>query len=534
MKGYVERHSEAGRRAAQSRDWRTVQDCARQILKVQKSSAEGHFLSGLAEKAANRPERARRAFVRALHHDQRRYDAAIELASQYVRLQEHGEAVALLDRFAPHLNASPKYLEMAATLYSNVGLPGRAWPLYVRANELQPGIPSLQAKLAACSVFVGRLDDARKGYEQLLRRAPGHQRNHYELSRIVVARNDSHLRTMQSLLASASLAPEKNIYLYYAIGKELEDLKRWDEAFDYFRRAGAAAKLVSDYNVGEDVALIDRVIDVCDADWIGDNNARDADTPNGPVPVFVVGLPRSGTTLTERVLSSHSRIESIGETFALQTTLQRLGGNRNGGTGRLSPAHIHRASQCSPADIRKTYLQAVSYRLTGADYFIEKFPENFLYLGFIAKAFPEARIVLVQRNPLDACFAMFKQSFFRYAYSLDDLGQYYQAYDRLVRHWRRELPDRLIEVNYEQLVTDQDRQTRTLLNAVGVCFEAGCLSFELNTSATNTASAVQVREKMHRRSVDRWRQYEMQLEPLRRYLDSSGIDVEQEAATDHG
>lgn len=523
MSRYVDSRSDAARRAAQTRDWRTVRACAREILKVQKTSAEGHFLNGLAEKAASRPEPARRAFARAMHHDQARYDAAIELAGQLMQLHEHGEAVALLDRHTPAANASPKYLEMAATLYSNAGLPRQAWPLYQRADELQPGIPSLQAKLAACAVFVGQLDEARRRYRQLLETAPGHQRNHYELARIVDATDDSHLQAMQALLRTTSLAPEKNIYLYYAIGKELEDLERWDEAFEYYRRAGDAAKLVSDYNVGDDTALIDSVIESCHEQWLRDGSKPEP--AGGPTPVFVVGLPRSGTTLVERILSSHSRVESIGESFALQTTLLRMGSRRGASAARLSPESVARASRCEPADIRSAYLKAIAYRQTGADFFIEKFPENFLYLGFIARAFPNARIVFVKRNPLDACFAMYKQSFFRYAYTLDDLGAYYVAWDRLRRHWQSVLSTRLIEVSYEELVADQETRTRQLLAAVGVRFEPNCLHFERNRAASNTASAAQVRQKLHSRSVHRWRRFSRQLEPLRNTLASAGISV---------
>ena len=523
MSRYVDSRSDAARRAAQSRDWRTVRVCAREILKVHKTSAEGHFLNGLAEKAASRAEPARRAFTRALHHDQARYDAAIELAGQLLQLHEHGEAVALLDRHTLAAQASPKYLEMAATLYSNAGLPGQAWPLYRRADELQPGVPSLQAKLAACAVFVGELDEARNRYRQLLAKAPGHQRNHYELARIVDASDDSHLQAMQSLLRTTSLAPEKNIYLYYAMGKELEDLERWDEAFEYYRRAGDAAKLVSDYDVGDDVTLIDSLIENCHEPWLSDGGIPEP--TGGPVPVFIVGLPRSGTTLVERILSSHSRVESIGESFALQTTLLRAGSRRGASAARLSPEAVARASRCEPAAIRSAYLEAIAYRQSGDDFFIEKFPENFLYLGFIARAFPDARLVFVKRNPLDACFAMYKQSFFRYAYTLDDLGAYYVAWDRLRRHWQSVLSSRLVEVTYEELVADQENQTRQLLDAVGLQFEPGCLHFEGNRAASNTASAAQVRQKMHGRSVDRWRRFAHQLEPLRKTLVAAGIQV---------
>jgi hypothetical protein len=152
-----------------------------------------------------------------------------------------------------------------------------------------------------------------------------------------------------------------------------------------------------------------------------------------------------------------------------------------------------------------------------------------LYLGFIAKAFPGARIVVMKRNPMDSCFAMYKQVFtwaYKFSYSLEGLGRFYVAYDRLLDHWQKMLGDRLIEVEYEGLVADQENQTRILLDKLDLDFEEACLNFDKNKSATATASSVQVREKVHTRSVNRWKNYQQQLQPLRDYLENAGIAVD--------
>jgi Tfp pilus assembly protein PilF len=149
--------------------------------------------------------------------DDSRYDAAVELAGQYLRTHEYAEAVALLQRYESHMDNSPRYLDIAGTIYTNVGLPDKGFPLYQRANELQPGVDSLLANLAACSVYVGRIDEAKDIYRQLLAKQPNHQRNHYELSRLETAKDDSHIEQMKAVLQSTSLAPDKNIYIYYAL-----------------------------------------------------------------------------------------------------------------------------------------------------------------------------------------------------------------------------------------------------------------------------------------------------------------------------
>lgn len=523
MNDYLQQVSLSARQAVQAKDWARVHACAKEILKQHGSSAEGHFLVGLVEKAANRPARAIKAFAKAIGLDDKRYDAAVELAGQYLRSQQFGEAAALLERFESQMQNSPRYLDMAGTIYTNAGLPEKGWPLYKKANELQPEVDSLQANLAACSVYVGRIDDARDIYRQLLQKHPNHQRNHYELSRLGVATDTKHVEQMRAILESTTLKPDQNIYLYYAIGKELEDLGQWDEAFRYYKLAGDAAAGVANYDVQTDLALIDKIIEVCNADWLADRPNDTAAHAWGKTPIFVVGLPRTGTTLTERILSCHSKIGSAGESYVMQIVLSRQSGVKT--AEPMNPAIIEAAAQKDIGRIAEAYMEAIAYKLGDRPFFIEKFPENFLYLGFIAKAFPQARIVHLNRNTMDTCFAMYKQSFFRYAYSLDDLGPYYVAHTRLHQHWRRILKDRLVEVAYENLVSDQEGQTRRLIEEIGLDFEEACLNFEQNKASSNTASTVQIREKIHSRSVDRWKCFDEHLQPLKKHLVNAGIEV---------
>jgi hypothetical protein len=228
--------------------------------------------------------------------------------------------------------------------------------------------------------------------------------------------------------------------------------------------------------------------------------------------------------LTERILTSHSLVESVGESFFIQAIIKRE--SRVITADTMNPAIVDAVSKKDMRRISKGYLEAITYKFGDRPFFIEKFPENFLYLGFIAKAFPNARIIHLKRNPMDTCFALYKQSFFRYAYTLEDLGAYYVAYHRLYEHWRDLLKDRMIEIEYENLVGDQEPQTRQLLDKLGLEFEEGCLSFEKNKTASNTASTVQIREKIHGRSVLRWKNYEKQLQPLRARLESAAIEVD--------
>ena len=513
--------SAMARQASQSGDWARVKAGAKRILKRDRNSPEGHYLAGLAAKAAGLAAPAAKSFARALRLDSSRYDAAVELAGHYLASGQFAQAVTLLQQYEAQLTHSPRYLDMAGTIYTNAGLPERGLPLYKQAGELQPGVDSIEANLAACSVFVGEIDSAKSIYRRLLDKNPNHQRNHYALSRIETASDSTHIEQMKHVLRTTNMPAERNILLYYAIGKELEDLEEWDEAFKYYEMAGDAAASVADYEVATDLQLIEKIIETCDIGWLSSGSNQSAPHTSGKTPLFVVGLPRTGTTLVERIVSCHSQVESVGETYFVQNAVRRASGIRS--SEGMNAAVIEAAAKKPVEAIADEYMQAVSYKFGTKPVFIEKFPENFLYLGFIAKAYPQARIVCLKRNPIDACFALFKQSFFRYAYTLDDLGSYYVAHDRLRHHWRKVLKDRMIEVEYESLVGDQKGQTRTLLDQLGLPFEGACLEFHRNITPSNTASAVQVRERMHNRSVNRWRHFAAHLQPLQTHLASAGI-----------
>lgn len=519
--------SQMARSAVQKQDWATVNACAQQIIQLDTESPEGHFLHGLVQKAAQKPGKATEAFTDALRLDPTRYDAAIELAGQHSVARRNAAAAEVLARYESYLSNSPRYLDMAGTIYTEIGLAAKAWPLYKRATELQPGIDLFMANLAACGVYLGKIDEAREIYTTLLERKPDHQRNHYHLAQLEKARDDVHIKQMQSVLASNDLPEKRNIFLYYAIGKELEDLGRWSEAFEYYKKGGDAVTSIARYDIADDLAIIDKVMEACDEKWLAKGQVTSPDIYPDKTPVFIIGLPRTGTTLTERIVSSHSRVASLGETQFMQMVIRQLSSVESVRT--TSPEIIERAAETDISLIGQAYLDAVAYRLGAEPVFIDKLPYNFLFLGFIAKAYPHARIVHLRRNPMDTCFAMYKQVFtwaYKFSYSLEGLGRYYVAYDRLGAHWRELLKDRMIELDYEALVTDQEGQTRDLLAKLGLEFEDACLHFDRNQAASTTASSVQVRKKIHTRSVNRWAHFAEELQPLRTYLEKNGIQVE--------
>jgi tetratricopeptide (TPR) repeat protein len=527
MTSEISRLSQAAQRARRSGDWATVARCSNQIIQQDQSSAEGYFLAGLVERVQDKPVKAAQAFEKALELDAKRYDAAVELASQYSIARRNSETAALLAKYEESLANSPMYLDMAGKVYTDIGMPQRAWPLFKKATSLQPGVDLFQANLAACNVYLGKISEARDIYRSLLERFPGHRRNHYQLARLEKAKNSQHVDQMKELLRNSDEPPDRNIFLYYAIGKELEDLEQWEESFKYYKMAGDAVCSVARYDLADDVGLIDTIIEVCNSDWLASGPGTTAAAGGAHTPIFITGLPRTGTTLTERIVSSHSRVGSLGETQFLQMVLRRESGVRS--VDNMNPEMIRAVAGKDMSLIATGYLDMVGYRLGEELFFIDKLPFNFLYLGFIARAWPDARIIHLVRNPMDSCFSMYKQVFtwaYKFSYSLDGLGGYFVAHERLRKHWQEVLKDRMIEIEYESLVADPENQTRSLLDSLGLDFEQACLEFDRNRAPSTTASSVQVRNKVHSGSVNKWTRFATQLQPLREHLESAGIRVE--------
>lgn len=463
MKEQVKSLSNRARHEAHRSNWPAVRRCAQQILQADQKSAEGHYLLGLSEKMLGRPANAVAGFSNAMHIDGNRYDAGIELAQIHARHRDYQAAKELLEKYEPAMQDDPRYLHLAGSVWTDMDLWENAYRLFVRADELQPDTDAIMEKLASCATLLGEADEARGLYERMLARNPAHHQNHFHLSRLGPADNRTHVDRMKGVLAAGGAPPEDNIFLYYAIAKELEDLEEWDESFEYYKRGGDAVASVSLHKLEDDIALIDRIIDICDADWV----ARGADTlmtADRGTPIFVTGLPRTGTTLTEHILSSHSRVGNAGESRALEFAVRKSSGIQSHAVMNAEIVETLRDADVTP--IAWDYMKSVDYLLQGSDWFINKQPYNYLYAGLIARAFPDAPIIHLKRNPMDACFVVYKQIFswaFRYSYTLGELATYHVAYDKLMRHWHDVLGDRILTVEYEKLVTDQENVTRNML-----------------------------------------------------------------------
>ena len=407
---------------------------------------------------------------------------------------------------------SPPLLHELGNALSLLGDYDRALGLMREAAARGPAEPALNYNMAAVLRFLGKFEEAEALLDRVVAEAPGDFEAQGARSQLRTQTPDrNHVAELERLLEPPPAAWAGEVQLRYALAKELEDLGRYAESFDQLARGAAVRRRHLAYDVAGDVAAMESIARVFDAPWM----ARAAAGADSNAPIFVFGLPRSGTTLVERILGSHPKVRSLGELNDFPAAISALG--RGAGKQALIPM----AAAADPKALGEAYLARVAEHATGAERFIDKLPMNYLYAGLIAKALPGARLVLVERDPMACGHAMFKTLFnqgYPFSYDLDDLGRYIAAYLKLIDHWKGLLGDRLIVAGYEALVADPPGETRRLIARCGLAWDDACLAPHRNPAPSSTQSAVQVRRPIYTEAVERWRRYEAQLEPLARRL----------------
>jgi tetratricopeptide (TPR) repeat protein len=419
---------------------------------------------------------------------------------------EPGQALATAEAASRIVGAAPEALDALGAIFALLGLHQRALELFRRAVAARPGVPQYLFNLAAAERVTGLLDLAEAHCDAAIAADPRYCLAYYLRSDLRTQTVDNnHIAAMEALLRDDTLPRHSRIMLQFALGKEYEDLDRHDRAFGSIKTGCDLQRSSTSYDSAAEIAEIERIIRT-------QSRARLASVPtgfSGADPIFVAGLPRTGTTLVERIIASHSATTSLGETNAFAVALRR-------------------ASQAKPdradgTDIARRYLESVAaFGPPPNRRFIDKTLQNYLYCGLIHAALPRAKIIMVQRHPLDACWAIYKALFngiFAFSYDQLELADYYLAYRRLARHWRSVLPPEVfLEVRYEDIVRDQAAASRRLIAFAGLSWEDGVLRFHESRAASATASAVQVRRPIYSTSIGSWRSHEQQLQPLRERL----------------
>lgn len=410
--------------------------------------------------------------------------------------------------------------------YSATGEHRLALAHFARAAQLQPGNPAYQYDLGVAEQFVGNFDSARRAYQRAFQLAPGFWRAAVSLA---LLDRQTAVSNMIPVLERMVPGPDPDglrvLHLGHALAKAYEDLGAPEKSFEWLLRAKAGRARVSPYDFSRE----QRLFAAAAATW-----------PEGHVPppghgssepIFVVGLPRTGTTMVDRILSSHPDVSSAGELSHFPQIVARMA--IPGAQQSIETAAFERARGLDFARLGKAYVESTRPLTGHVQRFVDKAPINFLYAGLIAQALPNARIVCLRRRPMDSVLSNFRQMFatpqpyYNWVYDLRNTARNYVLFDRLCAHWRRVLPPaRYMELSYEELVDEQEPQTRRLLDFCGLSWDPRCLAFHENAAAVATPSSVQVRSPVYRSAIGRWKKYGALLDPAREVLEQAGISPE--------
>jgi tetratricopeptide (TPR) repeat protein len=394
---------------------------------------------------------------------------------------------------------------------------------YSRAIELNPGESRFWFNRATVRRFLGELEAAESDYDRVIALTPSDAQaflNRSELRAQTAARN--HIAQLEATLARATRAWQQQVPLRYALAKEYEDLGDFTAAWRHVHAGASLRRRNLEYDVRLDVATVDWLRQAFPAP------PEDAGGASSAEPIFILGMPRTGSTLIDRMLGRHSEVYSAGElpdfSAAIVDALQSA-------QGRKLSRHelVAGSAHLDFSALGCEYLRRTRPRTGHTPHFTDKLPLNYLYCGLIARALPRARMVHVTRGAMATCFGMYKVLFDRgypCSYDLHELADYYLAYRKLMAHWSATLPGRIIEVRYERLIADTAGEVRRLLEALGLPWEPQCLDFTANPAPVATASAAQVRRPLHAGAVALWRHYQSELEPLATRLQAGGLSLE--------
>ena len=437
------------------------------------------------------------------------------------RLMLQGRRDSALDLLRPvafGVGAPPDLVARCASLFGQLSAHEEAFACYEQLARRLPGHPDVLRGLASAETACGRLEDAERHLDAAIAADPAECDSWY--NRAVLRRQSSTRNHVAALRRRLDQPSGRGIVpLAYALAKELEDLGEHAESFAWLKRGADARRAMLSYRVESDLSAMAEIAEVFSA-------AKLAVTPqadNPERPIFIIGLPRTGTTLLERMLGMHSQVTALGELTEWPLAVTRAA------AGEDKSQTIRRAGAIDFGALARDYLSAVAAYAPPRPVTTDKLPNNFLYVGLIYLGLPGARVIHLRRRPMDSAYAIYKTLFrmgYPYSYDLTDLGRYYVAYHRLMAHWRAAAPGYVADLDYEDLVTAPEATARALMARLDLDWEPACLDFHRHASPVATASAAQVREPVHAGSVGLWRRHAAELAPFAEALKAEGIDPE--------
>ena len=512
MMALAAEHHQAGR-------LEQAEKLCRQVLQKNPGHVDALRMLGLIAAAAGDLEDAEHLLRQALENAPDHVPAMFELGRVLKELDHHEQAIEVYREIVKLHPDNPKAHFRLAGVLGPAALTELSAAAYQRCLDLAPQHAGAWLGLGHMLKTLGRQDEGIEAYQRCLELEPDFGEAYYSLANLKTYRfDDAQIQEMKERVASESVKEVSEVNFLFALAKAYEDRGDFDQAWHYYEQGNDKQRILVSYDPVQTETVNNDLIEFFDADFFKEHlNSGNPDRS----PIFVLGMPRSGSTLVEQIIASHSQVEGTSELPYIGRISKSLNRNRADGMrypqvlSELEPRHFHRLGQ--------DYLQmAAMHRVEGTPRFIDKMPNNFPSVGLIHTILPNAKIIDARRHPMDACLGNLKQLYAKgqtFSYDQNDIGEYYLQYQRMMDHWDEVLPGKVLRVQYEDTVADLESQVLRILEYLELPWEDGCLNFYDTERAVRTASSEQVRQPIYTSGVGFWRNYEPYLEELQEVLE---------------
>ena len=498
--------------------FRESEKLAQELVRENPHDVNAALLLARLAMMANCYDDAREILEKIVERQPRFVAAWHDLSTVLKELHHYEEAVAILER-ALQLdpdNALTHYYHGAALAMA--AKPAEAVASYQRAVKLDPELPGAHIGLGHVLKTVGDQEGGIAAYRRAIELRPNFGETYYSLANLKTFRfTENDITEMSEKLANETLPVECRVHFAFSLGKAFEDLKDYDRGFEHYALANQLHRDTIAYDPVQTGVAHQRMREIFSPPFFQSRGpevgCQQAD------PIFIVGLPRSGSTLLEQILASHSQVDGTSELPDISMIAQGLTQPR---AGQSFPQCMPDLTESAVRELGERYLSQTRRHRGDAPFFTDKMPNNFAYVGFIKTILPNAKIIDARRHPMDSCFGCFKQHFAKgqtFTYDLFELGEFYLEYCELMDHWDKALPGAVLHVQYEEVVADLETQVRRILDYCGLPFEEACVNFHETERAVRTASSEQVRQPIYSGSVQTWTRYGVHLEPLKEVLE---------------
>jgi tetratricopeptide (TPR) repeat protein len=491
---------------------RECERLCRELLTRQPDDVNALRLLAKVAGEADRWGQAERLLLRVLKLAPGFLDARLDLSRVYKQQDRIEDAIATAAQAVTMnpRNSNAHYLH--ASMLAIAGRHENALESYQRALAITSRHTAAWVGMGHLLKTLGKQEEGIAAYRKAIEQRPNFGEVYWSLANLKTFRfTAEEVADMERRLAEEDLDEDARVHFLFTLGKAREDRKEYPRAFEYYAEACATQRMRIAYDPVDTEVINERIRGVFTADFIAENNGQGCPDP---APIFIVGLPRSGSTLIEQILASHSQVEGTAELPDVGRVIGSLPARCE---GQNYPEAARLLDAADWREIGESYLERTQRHRSGLPFFTDKMPNNFPSIGLIHLMLPNAKIIDARRHPLDSCFGSFKQHFAHgqtFSYDLVELGEYFLEYRRMMRHWQDVLPERVLEVRYEDMVRDQEGQTRRLLEYCGLDWEDACLRFYETERAVRTASSEQVRQPIYSSSVNHWRHFREELAPL--------------------